>query len=150
MLLLQLGKEVFRPLDGPGHQLGEIGDKQGERDEIPLRGQLSPVDVDGVAEGLEGIKRDAHRQNDVQHGDGPGDGDRPAEGGEGLAEEIEILEEKQQPQIHHQADGQKDPPPLPPPADPQTAKVVHGSGKEDQHNEFRLPAHVKIPAGGQQ
>ena len=56
MLLLQLGQEVFRPLDGPGHQLGEIGDKQGERDEIPLRGQLSPVDVDGVAEGLEGIK----------------------------------------------------------------------------------------------
>ena len=97
VFLLQLGQKAGGFFNGTGHQLGKEGDKQGKGDKIPLRLQPAFVDVQGVAESLEGIKGDAHRQDDVQRRGREGDGERTAQGGKTFAEKIQVFEEKQQP-----------------------------------------------------
>ena len=64
----ELMQEIFAALDGPCHQLGEKGQEQGIAQEIPLRRHLPPPDVHQIAYGLEGIERDAHRQQHVKGG----------------------------------------------------------------------------------
>ena len=152
-LLPQLGQQAGGLFDWPRHQLGEEGDEQGESSEIPLRRHFPPVDVNGVAECLEGIKGNTHRQDDIQDREGEGDGNGPAQVGQGLAEEIHVFEEEQQAQVHGQAHGQYGPggpPGLPPLFNPQAAEVVHQGGEQQEDDELRLPAHVKIPTGCQQ
>ena len=69
VLLPDLVQQVFAALDGSGHQLGEEGHEGGVNAEMPLRPNLAAVDVDHVAEGLEGVKGDADGQCKVQQGD---------------------------------------------------------------------------------
>ena len=53
--------------DRPGHELGEETDEESEIQDVVNRLQLSLIDVDGVADDLEGKERDAHRQHDAVH-----------------------------------------------------------------------------------
>ena len=108
VLRLEPRQQLLRPFDRPRHQLREIGHKQRKIKKVMLRLHFPPVHIDGVAEGLERVERDAHRQNDVQHRRGERDRHRSAERRERRAEEIEILEKEQQPQIHRQTDRQKE------------------------------------------
>ncbi len=68
VLFPELGQKPRRALDRPGHELGEEADVEREYAEMPLGLALAAVDVDGVAEGLEGIEGDADRKQDVELG----------------------------------------------------------------------------------
>jgi len=56
---------VGPPLDRPGHQLGEEADVEHQVRQIRGSAQTSPVNVDRIAHGLEGIKRDSDRQDNL-------------------------------------------------------------------------------------
>ncbi len=84
--------------DRPGHQLREHRHVAHEVAEAPHRRRHAAVDVDGVAQGLEGVEGDAHGQHDL----GPLEG-RDAEAGEDLIQrvdaEVDVLEVAQDPQV---------------------------------------------------
>ena len=63
---LKLRQQAGGPLDGAGNQLREEADIGQKGHHIARRWQTAPVDIDAVAEGLEGVERDAHRQDEVQ------------------------------------------------------------------------------------
>ena len=65
VLFVELAQQIFGSLDRAGDQLREEGDKQRIFEEIALGADLAPVDVHGVAQRLEGIKRDAHGQQHI-------------------------------------------------------------------------------------
>ncbi len=65
--VVQLGDKMPAPFDGPRHHLGEKGVEGGEGEKIRTRRALAPINIDDVTQRLEGIKGDAHGQNDVQH-----------------------------------------------------------------------------------
>ena len=91
--------------DGPGDELGEEGDKGAEIDDVLLHPGVPPVDVDGVAHGLEGVEADAD-------GQGEGDGAAPGQGqalddgqkaraqaGKAPGDEVPVFEKEQQCQV---------------------------------------------------
>ena len=63
-----LRQQVGGTLDGTCHELREEGDVGEEGEDIVRGGQLTPMNVDGVAEGLKGIERDADGQDEAQRG----------------------------------------------------------------------------------
>ncbi len=69
---LELRHEIDRADDRPGHQLREKRHEEQEIREVPAGPQLAAVDVDGVAHRLEGVERDAHRQQQVVQRQGAG------------------------------------------------------------------------------
>ena len=150
LLLFELRQEVIRPLDGTGHQLGEVGHEQSKGYKVPLRLHLAPVHIDGVAESLEGIKGYANRQDDVQSRGGKGDAHRPTQGRKGLAKEIQVFEEKQKSEVNDQVGNEHRlfGPGIAP--DAQGTKIIDRCGKQDQHDKLRLPAHIKIVTGRQE
>ena len=151
VVLLELVEDVPRPLDGPGHQLGEEGDEQGVVEEVPLGGHVLPVHVDGVAQGLEGVKGDAHRQQHVQQGHVHGKAQIVQPPGEHVRGEVVVLEEEQHPQVQHQAQGHPQPALAPHgTAHQQAAAVGDGGGEEHQKGVDGVPAHVEVVAGQQQ
>ena len=147
LLFFELGQEIVRPLDGACHQLGKVGHEQGKGDEVPLRLHLAPIHINGVAHGLEGVKGYAHRQNDVQHRCSKGDAHRLTQRRDSLAEKVQVFENEQKPEIYHQIRRQQQFPSLGKPLKAKAAKIVHRRGKQDQNDEFRLPAHIEIVAG---
>ena len=83
----------FRPLNGPGHQLGEKETKQGVPERISLRPHLAPVDVHSVGQGLEGVERDAHREDHVKPGLLQGNSSQGQQDREVVQEKVEVFEE---------------------------------------------------------
>ena len=65
--LIDLVAQVLVLDDGAGDELGKQGDEGAEIDDVPLRPGVSPVHIDGVAHGLEGVEGDADGQVDAQH-----------------------------------------------------------------------------------
>ena len=63
----QLRDKIPAPFDGPRHHLGKKGVEGGKGEQIRTRRALAPINIDDVTQRLEGIKGDAHGQNDVQH-----------------------------------------------------------------------------------
>ena len=61
--LQDLWQQPGAALDGSGDELRKERDVKREIEEIPGRLELLPIDVDGVAHGLEGIEADAYRQD---------------------------------------------------------------------------------------
>ena len=133
-------------LDGTSHQLGEECDIKGEVEQVGSGLGVSPVDIDCVAQGLEGLERDADRKNDVQ-------GDRIGliveEGlkkpGEAGGEEIEVFENPQDSQVH--GDGKGTPAsggyPFGGGRDALCDKKVNQGGECDQKQEPRIPGSVE-------
>ena len=138
----QLGQQAAGALDGPGHQLGEKGDEQRVIAEVPLRGGPAPVYVQHVGQGLEGVKGDAHRQQQPPCGaarDQPG-------------EKARVFEHAQAAQAGAQRHCQAGPSdgrgPFPGRAQPaQPGGRSYGHQQQPRH---RLPPEVKQPAGRQQ
>ena len=107
-----LGDEVAGPDDRSGHESGEEGDVKQVVDPASERLELTAVDVDGVAERLEGEERNADGQEDVQRlvnraSDG-GHAEPRAHaltyGEEGLEEEVGVFEVGQHAQVDDQAE----------------------------------------------
>ena len=153
MLFFQLGKQVSGIFNGSRHQLGKIGHIQGEGNWILLSREVPPVHVDGVAESLEGIEGNAHRQNQPQPGNPVGKAPQCAQIVDGSGEKVEIFEEKQQSQIHAQTAPQEKPAQVlsfPVGFDAPAAAVVHRRGKEQQKEERRVPVHIEKVRGCQE
>ena len=62
----ELRQEVRGALNRTCHKLREEGDESKESDDVTCRFQLAAVDIYGVAQRLERVERNTHRQNDVQ------------------------------------------------------------------------------------
>ena len=107
-----LGDEVAGPNDRSGHESGEEGDVKQVVDPASERLKLTAVDVDGVAERLEGEERNADGQEDVQRlvnraSDGGHAKPRAhalTYGEEGLEEEVGVFEVGQHAQVDAQAE----------------------------------------------
>ena len=56
MLLVKLGQKVFASLDGAGHKLWEKHYKEHEYAKMPLRLNVSPVNVNGIGCGLKCVE----------------------------------------------------------------------------------------------
>lgn len=61
--LEKLGQHVRRPFDRAGDELGKERDKCEKGDRVVCGRELTFVDVDGVAEGLKGVKGNSYRKN---------------------------------------------------------------------------------------
>ena len=102
-----LGEEGVGALDGSGDEVGEVEDAEEEVEERVGGVDLAAIDIDGVGEGLEGVKGDADGEDDLK-GEGT---DLDAEGGkEGVevgGEEVEVFEEAEEEQVGD--DGEDEP-----------------------------------------
>ena len=122
-----------------------------------FHGNLVAVDVYDIAQGLEGVKRNADGQHelerDILHRQREGAKQR----GDGFAEEVEILKEEQ----HAKADDQREnhkqlrqlgflPFRVAEAVDQKPAGVGDKRGERNQHHELRIPAHIEIVARNQQ
>ena len=63
----ELGQQIRRTLDGPGHQLWEKTNKCKERDPVTNGTDLLTINVNRIAQRLESVKRDTDWQNDLQN-----------------------------------------------------------------------------------
>jgi len=93
MNLVELWEQRLGPLDRPGDQLGKEADESEESQEVACRLDLAPINVDAVAEGLEGVEADADRQDDAQRRDVGLEPERREQVGKGVDEEVEVLED---------------------------------------------------------
>ena len=156
----QLAQQILRPLNGAGHQLGEEGDKKGIAEEVSFRGNLSPVHINGIAQSLEGVEGDAHRQQHVKGRVVKLKADMDQYGIEAVNGEIEILEEEQNRQVdakaqpQHQTPAEQQRPPLQrrllQPLQTQAAAIGDQGGQQHQQCVNRVPAHIEVVAAKQQ
>ena len=95
------------PLDGPRNHLRKKGVEDRKGDEVAAGRGHSPVNVEDIAQGLEGVKGDAHRQDDLQQHraglEARGREQRPGR----LDEEAEILEKSQDGETETDAEDQE-------------------------------------------
>ena len=100
--MVQLGHQVARPLDGAGEDAGEKADEQRVLEEVQLGLGLVLVDVDHIAETLEGEVGQAQRRHQIKFRKAAAAAEDAADVRRQLAEEVEILEEEQDAQAHRQ------------------------------------------------
>ena len=159
--LEDLGHEIRSAHDGTGHQLGKEGHVEPEVRQPAERRHMAPVDVHGVADGLEGVEADADGEQDAV--DGPGRPERsigphcePVSRNDvgarravpRVGEEVGVLEIEQQAEVERDAQGE---PPGPPsrlfgPGDAVSDEVVadRGGEEQDEHEPTRrLPVEQK-------
>ena len=161
----ELVREVAEPDDRARHEMRKHRDVAGEVREVPARRGLPAVDVDRVAERLEGIEADAERQRDAE-GRLPG-GAREAESAdepvEALDAEVEVLEKPEHREVGDDRDDDRaalEARPRSPdlqlrnggapglselPGDDEADRIVHGRRPEHQEDEERVrPAVEKV------
>ena len=147
--LAELRQQMRRPLDRAGDQLGEEGDEGQEMNDSSAWRELSAVDVDGIAHRLEGVERDAHRQDDVQRAQLERHVQIRQQVRQRLDEEIVVLEEAEDGQVaRHARDEQRLAPArrrdaLQPQADP----VIEQAREREQPEEPPVPPAVEKVAG---
>ena len=145
--LFQLCLDVGVLHDGPRHQLGEHGDVGGEVDEAALGLRLAPVDVDHIAQRLEGVEgyADGQRQLGRPYV-------QPQRAVQRVHQESGILEKAQHAQVDRQRRDERGPAGRGPGphAQLQAGHVVVGDAEQHQPHVHRLAPGVEIHAGRQQ
>ena len=91
----QLRKQLGATLNGACDQLWEKCQIGGEGNEAIGGLDFLVLDINDITNGLERVKRDAHRQNDVGEGPARGQAELLHQATNGVGKEIEILEETQ-------------------------------------------------------
>ncbi len=100
---VDLRQEIVSPDDGAGHQMRKKQDEQEKVPGIPLRRQSAAINVDEVVDRLEGVERDADRQQHAEHGQRGVQPDNVQRLFQGSQEEVRILEIDQQAQVDAEA-----------------------------------------------
>ena len=95
MFLKELWQQACGTLDGTCDKLGEEGDINGENARMIFRRALAMVDVDGVTERLECVKRNPNRKKYFQFRDGIEHVELIESQTQGIIEKVEILEGEQ-------------------------------------------------------
>ncbi len=150
-LMGHLGKQVGGPFNRPGHQLGEQGNKEGIIQKALGRDQLSAIHVDGVAHGLEGIERDAHRQDNVEVKVSRTEPHRHQQGFRAAHKEIEVFKEPEDAEVDHHADGEEglSGPLFRMAVNGLRHKKVHRGRNGDERQKAPIPASIKEIARSQ-
>ena len=138
--LPDLGGDVGAADDGTRDELGKEGDIEQDGEEIPLDPARIPVDIDHIAEALEGEEGDADGQADLRHRQGQAQGVV-----EDLGEEGRVFVEDQQADVQQHRQQHRGLP-SPPAGGAQAEEVVQPDGQ--QHNQHRhgLPEGVEHQA----
>ena len=161
VLLVELGNEVRRAHNGPGHQLGKEAHVEPKIQDVLDRLDVPAVHVHRIADGLERVERDADRQQDLIHPEPAAKqvirpqrevvdrGEvRPKNLIERVGEEVGVLEVHQHKQVDDHTQGQ---PPFAPAAlglvYPKTDEVIAES-TEQQDGEKRARGLVVKPQRG--
>ena len=145
--------------DRPCDQLREHGDEGAEADDVPLHRGILPVDVDGVAHGLEGKEGNADWQWDIPQRDGDsqqgqaGGQAEPGQQKQVVRQEVPILEKAQKQQVeYHRL--RHEPPGLfvvvPVLLHQQAVGIVNEDGEEHDDDIDRLAPTVEKQAHQQQ
>ena len=152
VLLAELRQQRDGALDGPGHELREKADIQRVDAEVALGLHLPAVHIDGVAQRLERVEADAHRQDDVQRKIAHRERHRAQQRRDALTEEIEILEEEQAREA--QAHAAREPRAArlfrARALHPQRSRVARRGGEQNEKHEVGVPAHVEVIARAEQ
>jgi len=86
-----------RPLDGAGDQVGKEGDEGEVGTDILGRLQLSAIDINRVAESLEGVEADSRRQNENERRSVDVNSDGGEKNSKAVGKEVEVLEKPNTP-----------------------------------------------------
>jgi hypothetical protein len=143
MLAAGLGQEGHRAHDRAGDELREERDEEGEVQEAALRGQRAPVDLDGVAEALEGVEADAVGQEDAQRLPARREAQGVEQRADVLLEEAVVLEEGEHAEVRRQARQQ------PGAARARAAGVLDAEPHPPVEQRAEPEQRRKPPAGGQ-
>ena len=93
--------------DGACDKVGEHGGEAGEIDEVLHGCSVSAIDVDDVAEGLEGVEADAEGEREMDGGNPVnGELERVAELGQGGEAEIPVFEESERGEVTGDGEGE--------------------------------------------
>ena len=150
--LTELRQQVVGALDGAGDELWEERHEEGVGGEVALHARRAAIDVDGIAEGLKRIERDADGQQQAErrHVDGQ------SAGPEGRldvgAQEVVIFKQEEDGEVEHQAGDEASllRPPRREAADADGCDVGDDGAREQQQGIGGLPVHVEIIAGCEQ
>src|ERR1700761_7075621 len=104
---MKLGQQFIGALDRPGNHLRKEGYVERILQKIFFRRNPAPVDLNGVAHRLEGMKRQPNRQNDRQQGWIVVQAEQASGVVQRAGQEIEIFEDDQQRDVAEQAYAEK-------------------------------------------
>ena len=133
--LEDLRQENSGPDDRTRDQLRKKGNEKRQIEKAADRREPPPIDIDGVTHRLESVERDAVGQDDLQRVQGAMQAEPAEEARAAGNEEVEIFEEAENPEVHHQADHE----PAPAAgdrlsaADTETDGVIHARGAPEHH-----------------
>ena len=149
---VDLREQCRGPENRARHQVGEVGDEDGEVDEVTRRRNLPPVDIDHVAHRHERVERDADWEQHSHRDEIDLPSHRREQGMQVVGEEVEVLEEPEQRQVEQDADPQQA---LPPrlvglPVDQQRAGVIDDRRAEQQSQEAPIPGGIEVIARAEQ
>src|SRR6185436_2218725 len=151
MFRVELGEEVLGPLDGAGNQLRIKHHVKRIDDEVPFSFVVAAIDLDGVAHGLKGMKRQAYGKNDRQGRNCVVQPKRLRGSGHIVIEEIEVLEERQDANVGDDAQRQEA---LSDtalrPLDENPGVVIDDNREPENQDVLGNEGHVKRDAGRQQ
>ena len=151
-----LGQQLVGPADGAGQQLGEKRHEQQEIQQGRRRLGFGPgpaaVAIHQVTDALEHVKRQAHRGQQLQHGQVALQSQPAGRAGDGLAEEVVQLQRRQQADVGGQPDPQQDP------GGARRSRAGDGLAQDPVHQrqgqqprgQVQVPAGVEGVAGRQQ
>ena len=139
--VFQLPGHVDIADDGTGDELGEEADVGAEGNEAALGRDIAPIDIDDIAQALEGVEADADGQGQPQQGDG-----QAGDGIDGTDEEVGIFENAHQ--RHRQGNTNPEPDllPLRPTGHGQAAAVIAKNGTRHQEQVLGLAPAVEDQA----
>ncbi len=149
---VELRQEIISAHDRPGDQLREEAHEGRIVEQVAPRMHMPAIDVQRVAQALEGIEADTDRQDQPQRHRIGLDACGMQQGHEGIGEEIEVFEGEQQRQVHEQADhdDQLAPVRVRRRLHRQPGAVIEHGREGEQQGEARIPGAVEDVAGDQQ
>ena len=152
MFLPELGQQVARPLDRPRNQLGEKADIQRIIAQMPFCRQVASIDINNIAQRLKGIKADPHRKHQLECRKREGKSRKAQQAAQAFGGKIIIFEEKQhrEAEPHPNADNHPTGCLSPEPAEDEARRPADQNREEDQQDQLRIPAHIKIKAEDKQ
>ena len=152
MLRLELRQQVLGALDGAGDKLREEGNEQRVIAEMPLGFDGAAVHVDDIAECLEGVERDTHGQDEVEEIVVHRQTEQTQKTRHRAGEEVEVFIEKQYAEAGGQGDHEICPAQLRVfrARHEEACRVGYRRREGNEIHEIRIPAHVKIVAGGEE
>lgn len=138
---LELRQEIGSTLDRPRDELGEKAYKSQKFDEVACGGNLMPVDIDGIAQRLEGIETDADREYEMEQEAVGNEKREPF--GQRRKEEIVVLKEEKDADVDDDVGGDDYFCLIAFVFNQQATQPAAKRGEENQKEKFPVPTGIK-------